>query len=78
MNILTNSSAQSNSVSYPKTTDTTPKELASPANMLTRKWKLNGAPVNGAKESMQTTATQLLRSTESIEELPSVHSSLTQ
>ena len=78
MNILTNSSAQSNSVSYPKTTDTTPKELASPANMLTRKWKLNGAPVNGAKESIQTTATQLLRSTESIEELPSVHNSLTQ
>ena len=57
MNILTNSSAQSNSVSYPKTSDTTPKELASPANMLTRKFKLNGAPVNGAKEQMQTTAT---------------------
>ena len=78
MNILTNPSGQSNSVSFTKTSETKSTELASPANMLARKWKLNGAPVNGIKEPLQSTNTQILRSTESIEELQDAQNPLSQ
>ena len=78
MNILTNSLAQSNSVSCPPTTDATSKDLESPANMLTRRWKLNGTPVNGVKEQMQGATPANLHPTESMDELQRVHNTLTQ